>query len=195
MPVPIIEDLTIQLERRQALDPLIEQVAEVVRTALPPDAARTRALRGEWLGHPLHPMLTDLPIGCWTSAWVLDLVGGERAEPAADLFVGLGVLTAVPTAMAGWADWSTLPAPARRVGLVHVAAIAAATGLYAGSWVARRRGARTTGVVLGHLGATVATVGGYLGGHLAFPPEDSDQTDPTDQTDQTDLSGHIDPRA
>lgn len=180
MPLPIIEDLTTQLERQEALDPLIDRIADVVRTALPPEAARTRALQGEWLGHPLHPMLTDLPIGCWTSAWVLDLVGGERSQPAADLFVGLGVVSAVPTALAGWADWSTLPTPARRVGVVHVAAIAAATGLYAGSWVARRRGARTTGVVLGHLGATVATVGGYLGGHLAFASEPTQPGEPSE---------------
>ena len=126
------------------------------------------ALRGGWLGHPLHPMLTDIPIGCWTSAWVLDLVGGERAEPAADALVALGVASVVPTALSGWVDWPSLDERRRRVGIVHAGVNALATTAYAASWVARHRGARRAGVRLGHLGAAIATVGGYLGGHLAF---------------------------
>src|SRR5580765_5404021 len=76
-------------------------------------------LSGTWLGHPLHPMLTDLPIGSWTSAFVVDLVGGERGQPAADLLVGLGVLSALPTAAAGLADWSDLIGEERRLGTAH----------------------------------------------------------------------------
>ena len=65
---------------------------------------------------PLHPMLTDLPIGCWTSAFVLDIVGGKKSRPAAQLLVGLGVLSALPTAASGAADWSdTGGRAARRV--------------------------------------------------------------------------------
>jgi nitrite reductase/ring-hydroxylating ferredoxin subunit len=113
-------------------------------------------------------MLTDVPIGSWTSAFFLDLFGGEAAEPAADTLVALGVVTALPTAAAGVADWSDTIGPDSRVGLVHALSNVAAVALYSLSWLARRRGDRGRGLALGYLGATVATVGGYLGGHLSY---------------------------
>jgi uncharacterized membrane protein len=119
-------------------------------------------------GHPLHPMLTDLPIGFWTSAWVLDIVGGERHAPTADLLVGIGLLSVVPTAATGAADWRTLPRRDKRLGLLHATSNVTATTLYAASWLARRRGDRRRGLVLGHLAAAAATVGGALGGELVF---------------------------
>ena len=125
-------------------------------------------LSGTWLGHPLHPMLTDLPIGSWTSAFVLDLVGGERGHQAADMLVGIGVVSALPTAAAGLSDWSDTIGEERRIGTAHALANVAALSLYSWSWLARRRGSRGLGVTLGCLGATAATVGGYLGGHLVF---------------------------
>lgn len=119
-------------------------------------------------GPPLHPLLTDPPIGFWTSAVVLDIGGGWRAERAADALVGLGVAAAFPTAAAGLADSSEFNEPEQRSGVVHAAANLAATGLYALSFVARRRGARSTGVALGFAGAAAATLGGFLGRHLTF---------------------------
>ena len=124
------------------------------------------ALGGDWLGHPLHPALTDLPIGFWTSAMVLDL-GGRRMRPAADLMVALGLLSAAPTAVAGLVDWGYLPPAAKRVGAVHAAVNATAGSLYLASLVARRRGRRLLGVTLGFAGGAVASGGGYLGGRLA----------------------------
>lgn len=154
------------LDGAEGLDAVADPIHGALDRRMP---GRVRSiLQGEWLGHPLHPMLTDLPIGFWTSAWVLDLVGGERSQPVADAFVAAGVAMAVPAVWAGWADWIELPREKRRAGLVHAGANAAATGLYAASLLARRRGARGLGVGLGHAGAAVATVGGYLGGHLAF---------------------------
>lgn len=155
-----------RIEQVDALDAIADPLHGALRRVPPPIAG---ALRGSWLGHPLHPMLTDLPIGFWTSAWVLDLVGGRRSEPAADALLGLGVLSAFPTIAAGWADWVQLPRAERRVGVVHAVSNAAATSLFAASWVARRHGARRRGVALCHAGAAAATIGGFLGGHLAFP--------------------------
>ena len=156
-----------RLEATAALDRVAQPVHRAVSALLPGGPAKD-VLHGVWLGHPLHPMLTDLPIGFWTSAWVLDIVGGRKAQPAADALVGLGVASALPTAAAGLADWSELNTPERRTGVVHAAANVAATALYALSFLARRRGQRRRGVLLGMAGATAATAGGYLGGHLSF---------------------------
>lgn len=156
-----------QLEATEALDRLVEPAHRLVKRALPAGTAKD-VLHGVWLGHPLHPLLTDLPIGFWTSAFVLDLVGGRRARPAADALVGLGVAAAIPTAAAGLADWSELNRPERRSGAIHAIANLAATTLYGVSLVARCRDRRARGVALGVAGAAAATIGGFLGGHLTF---------------------------
>ena len=95
-----------RLEATSALDRLVRPL-EQAATALLPKGRVKDALHGVWLGHPLHPLLTDLPIGFWTSAFVLDLVGRRRTRSAADTLIALGVVTAVPTAAAGMADWSS----------------------------------------------------------------------------------------
>jgi len=164
------------LDHVTALDRVALPVYDKVHAALGTGTAAD-VLQGKWLGHPVHPLLTDIPIGAWTSAWLLDLFGGERSQPAADGFVALGVATAVPTILSGWSDWTTLPTPARRTGVVHAVSNAVATGLYARSWLARRGGDRDRGVRLAHVGAAVATVGGFLGGHLAFSADVAEHTD------------------
>jgi len=136
----------------------------IARVELPSDARDV--LSGTWLGHPLHPMLTDLPIGFWTSAWVLDLLGPRRHRDAARVLVGLGVVSALPAAATGASDWTDTTGRAQRVGVVHAAANTTALALYAASWIARRRGRHARGIALGMAGAAAATVGGYLGGHL-----------------------------
>src|SRR4051794_39810805 len=99
-------------------------------------------LSGTFLGHPLHPLLTDVPIGAFTSATVLDLVGGERGESAADLLVGVGLLSALPTAAAGAADWSDSYGPDQRLGAVHAIANVIGLALYGCSLRARSSGNR-----------------------------------------------------
>jgi nitrite reductase/ring-hydroxylating ferredoxin subunit/uncharacterized membrane protein len=155
-----------RLEDQPALDRLVDPL-ETLAGLVPPGEVKD-LLHGVWLGHPLHPLLTDLPIGFWTSAFVLDLVGGRKGQPAADALVALGVVSALPTAAAGLADWSELSRPDQRSGAVHAAANLTATALYAWSFVARRRGRRLRGVALGMAGSAAATVGGFLGGHLTF---------------------------
>jgi uncharacterized membrane protein len=123
--------------------------------------------RGKPLGHPLHPALTDLPIGFWTSSLLLDVVGGRRFAGASRALVGVGVISAVPTIAAGLADLPALTAHKRRVAVVHAASNAVATMLYVKSWSLRKRH-RIVGVGVGLAAATTATIGGYLGGWLAF---------------------------
>ena len=149
----------------QRLDRVSGPVGDRVRRALDRQPAKD-ALSGAWLGHPLHPLLTDLPIGFWTSAFTLDLLGGRTTRRAATQLVGWGVVTALPTAVSGAADWGDTTGAARRIGFVHAAANTTALTCYAASWWARVRGRHARGVALGLAGATAATVGGYLGGHL-----------------------------
>jgi nitrite reductase/ring-hydroxylating ferredoxin subunit/uncharacterized membrane protein len=155
-----------QLDADADLDRFVRPLREVAVRLIPKGRIKD-ALHGVWLGHPLHPVLTDLPIGFWTGSFVLDLLG-RRGRTAADTLVGLGVVSALPTAAAGLADWSELNEPERRSGLVHAAANITATALYATSLLARWRGRRLSGVMLGMAGAAAATFGGFLGGHLTF---------------------------
>ncbi|QDB79173.1 hypothetical protein FHE66_04410 [Georgenia sp. 311] len=126
-------------------------------------------LLGKPLGHALHPMMTDLPIGFWTSATVLDLLPVPGGRRASQRLIALGLMAAVPTALSGWAEWGQVKDPgSRRAGVVHAGANGAAAVLFAGSWLARRSGRHRSGVVLGGLGALAASAGGALGGHLAI---------------------------
>lgn len=162
---PSIVRWTLRLEQAPALDPPVRAVAPVV-TAVFGRGPQGAALRGDWLGHALHPVLTDLPVGTWVSASLLDLAGGPGSAAAAQRLVGAGLLAAVPTFWSGWAEWSTLGTRDRRVGLVHAAANGVALGVYAASWVARRRGRHRLGARLALGGAAVAGFSAYLGGHL-----------------------------
>lgn len=140
----------------------LQRVADAIPADLRP------ILRGDWLGHRAHPMLTDLPVGFWTSAGVLDLVGGRRGAPAAQRLVALGLMSVPLAAATGITDWREMPASTQRVGVVHAGGNVAASLLYLLSWKARRRGQRGRGVLFGMAGMGVATLAGALGGHLAF---------------------------
>ncbi len=166
-PSDTLRELVHRLATAEVLDKVGKPAASAVAKVVARDPLKN-LLSGTWMGHPLHPMLTDLPMGFWTSAWVLDLVGGKKSRPAADRLIGLGILSAVPTAASGLSDWSDTIGDDRRVGTAHAVANGTALTLYSLSWLARRKGRRGRGLVLGHLGAAAATAGGYLGGHLVF---------------------------
>jgi nitrite reductase/ring-hydroxylating ferredoxin subunit/uncharacterized membrane protein len=162
-----IHGMATRLGAVTALDRVAKPVAGFVKRAIGHGPIKD-LLSGTWLGHPLHPLLTDIPIGSFTSATVLDVVGGRRARDAADALVALGLASAVPTALAGAADWSDTHGHDQRVGVVHAASNSLGLAFYVSSLRARRRGARTRGTVLALLGMTSMTVGGYLGGYLAY---------------------------
>ncbi|MFF2205956.1 Rieske 2Fe-2S domain-containing protein [Streptomyces sp. NPDC058145] len=153
-----------RLERWPGADRVIEAVQHTVRS-LPLGAARD-VLHGRWLGHPVHPLLVQVPIGTWLSATLLDVLPGVRRGPRALTFAGLVV--AVPAAVTGWADWAELHRQQQRVGVVHALANSAAVTLFAGSLVARSRGREAAGKALGMAGLSLTGLGGALGGHMAY---------------------------
>ncbi len=126
-------------------------------------------LKGKWLGHPLHPMLTDIPIGLWTSGVLLDFLAPRSGRKAAQRLIGLGTLSAIPTALAGLTDASAIEDPAeRRVAAAHAIGNGSATVMFALSWRARHRGHHGRGVMWSLAATGVATAAGLLGGNLAF---------------------------
>ena len=165
-PYPAIVRWTRGLEDATALDAPVQALEPSVR-ALFGTGARASVLRGDWLGHAVHPLLTDVVIGTWTSATLLDLFGGDDAAVPAQRLIGTGLLAAGPTAWTGWAEWSAAGSRDKRVGLVHAVTNGLAIGVYAASWIARQRGRHSTGARLALAGAAVSGAGAYLGGHLA----------------------------
>jgi nitrite reductase/ring-hydroxylating ferredoxin subunit/uncharacterized membrane protein len=152
------------------LDAPAKRLGKAVRAVIKPGPLKN-ALSGSWLGHALHPMLTDVTIGSFTSAVALDWLGGEESEPAAERLIGLGLLSAVPTVASGYSDWADTEVAndaVRRVGIVHAVTNFTAASLFAASWLARRRGDHGRGKALAL--AAGAAMGGaaYLGGHLTL---------------------------
>lgn len=160
----LLDTIAGRIERARGLDPVADKVAAAADLVL---GARpvTSLVSGKVIGHPLHPLLVTLPIGSWSSALVLDATG---RRDAADALVGLGVLTALPTAVTGASDWRFTLGAERRVGFVHAVANNVAISAFALSWLARRAGRRPAGIALSLAGAMAVSVGGWLGGHLSY---------------------------
>jgi uncharacterized membrane protein len=163
-----LEEMVTQVEKFDRLDGLARGAQDLVRRTFPPGLASV--LRGEPIGHPLHPALVSVPIGSWLSASVLDLTGGPAS--AARRLVGLGILAAAPTAASGAVEWASVDAdsdPATfRIGAAHAALNDLALGLYVASWLARRRDRRARGALFALAASGVLSTSGWLGGHLVF---------------------------
>jgi nitrite reductase/ring-hydroxylating ferredoxin subunit/uncharacterized membrane protein len=156
--------LSDRLEQAEGLDQVVERVQPVVRK-LPPGRVRD-ALHGVWLGHPVHPVLVQVPVGAWMSAAFLDALGPD--ENGARHLIGLGLLASVPAAVAGWTDWAEMHEQQMRTGVVHAAANGAAITLYTGSLVARARQRTGLGKALGYAGLAAVALASMLGGDISY---------------------------
>lgn len=146
-------------------DRLQEFLQSVVDQGGPPAKRAKNWLNGVWLGHPLHPALTDVALGAWWTGSLMDLLGTRRAADAA---ITVGVLSAVPTALSGAADWSDTSGEQRRTGLLHALLNLVGLVCMIASLVARRAERRTTGVCFSMVGMVLTSISAYLGGHLVF---------------------------
>ena len=164
--LPRPSDLARRVEDARALDGTARALADAVHRQVPP-GPQADALHGVWLGQPVHPALTSLPTGFWTSAAVLDFVPGT--ERASRVLIALGLAGAIPAAAAGLTDWSRLHREQQRVGLAHAASSAGASLLFAASLAARESGRNAGGRLLALGGLAALTTGTYLGRHMAFP--------------------------
>lgn len=164
---PLLVEATLRLEEARGLDRIVKTI-EPFAQKLIADPMRRAILHGKPLGHAVHPILTDLPLGAWISASVLDLTAGKAGRPAAERLVAFGLLTAGPTAVTGWAEWAVGDAKTKRVGVVHAGGNVLAVVIYGASWLARRRGHHVKGAALALVGSAGLMVSGYLGGHMAL---------------------------
>jgi len=165
-PLEALPDIAAQLA---AVDVVAGPLGKAVR-GLGPGTFKD-LLSGVWMGHALHPLLTDVVIGSWTSATLLDLFGGSDSDQAARRLIAIGIAAYPPTALTGlsdWADSESVDEEVRRVGLVHAALNGVSLALYVASLASRRSGRRGRGIALALAGAGAMGAAGHLGGHLAF---------------------------
>ena len=154
----------------EALDAPAEKLGKTVRSVIASGPVKD-LLSGTWLGHALHPMLTDVTVGSFTSAVALDWLGGDESQPAARRLIGIGLLSTVATVPSGYSDWADTEVSdeaVRRVGVVHAVSNFSAASLFAASWLARRRGDHGRGRALALAGGGILAGAGYLGGHMTL---------------------------
>lgn len=154
-----------RIERAHSLDRAVRSLSDAAVRALP-TGRRTDALHGVPFGQPAHPALIRLPLGCWTSAVLLDFFPSARR--ASSTLIATGLIASLPSAATGLADWSALHRHQQRVGIVHAAWQVGAVSLFGLSLLTRAAGWDTDGRVLAAAGLLAATAGAYLGGHLAL---------------------------
>lgn len=170
MTSPLPDQVAERLESLEVLDAPAQTAGKAIRQAVPRGPVKD-AISGTWLGHALHPLLTDVTIGAFTGAAVLDLIGGRESAPAAERLVAVGLAATPPTVLTGLSDWADSESTddgVRRAGMVHWALNAGAAAFMVGSLLARRRGALGRGRMLGLAGLTLMSGGGWIGGHLAY---------------------------
>lgn len=118
-------------------------------------------LNGVWLGHPLHPVITDVPVGAWTMTQLLDLISLMRGDDpgldaAADITLGAGIVAAVGAAVTGLVDWSDVGGSHRRMGMAHALINVGGLTLNVASLALRAGGKKNRGL------ARSLSAGGYL---------------------------------
>ncbi len=171
-----IKQVVDAIDRQSWLEPAARQIQAALRSAYraggPPGQSLKNFLHGTWLGHPLHAVLTDVPVGAWSAALVLDgaeAAGGQKALAAgADLAVMVGIAGAAGSALAGLTDWEDTDGRRARLGLVHAGLNTGALALYVASAVARKQGQRGWGRALALAGYAIVGASAYLGGELVY---------------------------
>ena len=155
------------------LDDIAEGVQPKVQEAVDAGGATARnVLDGVWLEAPLHPALTDVPVGSWTAALVFDgldvATGKESVRHAADASLVFGTLGALGAAVTGLSDWRYLSGGSRRMGVAHGLLNTIGLVLSVVSLVLRATGRRNAGRLTFLAGYSVSGTAAHLGGELSY---------------------------
>ena len=155
------------------LDDIAEEVQPKVQEVVDAGGKTARnVLDGVWLEAPLHPVLTDMPIGCWTAALIFDgldvATGREQVRHAADASLVLGTLGAFGAAVTGLSDWRYLSGGSRRMGVAHGLLNSIGLVLSIVSLVLRATGRRNAGRLIFLTGYSISGMAAHLGGELSY---------------------------
>ena len=155
------------------LDRASDAVQPKVRELVDAGGATARyVLDGVWFEVPLHPVLTDVPIGSWTAAIVfdgLDILSGKTAmRNAADASLAVGVAGGFVAAAVGFSDWRYLSGGSRRMGMAHAVSNVAGLTLSTASLLLRATGHRNAGRLAFFAGYSLNGIGAHLGGELSY---------------------------
>jgi nitrite reductase/ring-hydroxylating ferredoxin subunit len=155
------------IEEQPWLDQAADYVMELARPLLEmPQAGKVLDfLHGRWFGHPLHPVLTDAPIGMWTGSLLLDLVGAHKS---AGVLSAAGSASGTAAAVTGLADWTDAVGRDRRLGILHGLLNVGGLSLQLLSLSARLRRRKGSAMMLSAAGLAVSSAAAYLGGELVF---------------------------
>jgi nitrite reductase/ring-hydroxylating ferredoxin subunit/uncharacterized membrane protein len=156
-----------RIERDERISGLADKLKGPLHPLLGDGLVRD-VLTGRWLGHPAHPAVVLAPLAGWFAGTLLDVVGGPSARRSAQRLVGAGTLAALPAAATGVAEWLTTDRAEERVGTVHAALADTTTVMFATSWVLRTRRRHRAAVATGLVGAALAGVTAFMGGHLSY---------------------------
>ena len=168
------------IDKQQWIDELAEVIQPAINNAFESGGEAGKLvkdfLNGVWLGHPLHPVITDVPIGAWTIAQLLDLISAARGDDdgldrASDIALGAGILGAVGSAVTGITDWSDVGGSQRRMGLAHGLINSVGLAFNLSSLMLRTGGDKNTrGLArsLSAIGYLTSATAAYIGGELVF---------------------------
>ena len=161
------------IDRMDWLDTVAEKVQPKVQEAIGKGGVGMRnALDGTWLGAPLHPALSDVPIGSWTAALIFDgldaATGSKAIRNAADAALAMGIAGGLAAAVVGLSDWRYLRGGSRRMGVAHALLNGAGLDLSITSLVLRVRGRRNAGRLAFLAGYSLVWLGAHLGGELSY---------------------------
>jgi nitrite reductase/ring-hydroxylating ferredoxin subunit/uncharacterized membrane protein len=165
------------IDSQRWLEPVADFLQKVVggtyKALGEPGHALKTFVHGTWLGHPLHPLITDVPIGAWTLAVVFDIIylfqRTSGWSSAADVTILVGFLAALGAAVTGYTDWNETVDRERRVGVAHGLLNTLVIVIYLVSLIIRATGgSRGLAIVLAFIGYALVVSAAYLGGELVF---------------------------
>ncbi len=160
-----------RLSRSATLSAIADRVQPVVAKLLASAGPTVgNILHGTILGHPLHPVITDVPVGAWTVTVALDAVelAGGPAIPGADAALVIGLGGAVGAIASGYADWSDTHEDPRNLGMAHALLNAAGFALFVAALALRINGRRPAGLIASLAGYGFIGAGAYLGGEMSY---------------------------
>ncbi|WP_394275475.1 DUF2231 domain-containing protein [Luteococcus sp.] len=161
-----LSPLMVRLEQSPVLDRAVD-AAQPLMEAISGNPTIKHTLQGRWAGHALHPIAVQVPLGTWMSALLVDLSGTDPEGASAQVLTAVGIASAVPAAITGWAELADADRPRQRVGVVHAGANVIGLGLQGLAMVQRSRGSKVLALATSGASMGILAAAGYLGGHLA----------------------------